>query len=179
MPLTAISTSKLIRSQTLASDNAVIDITGIPSQYKHLKLYILARSAVVATNDQLLLRLGNASFDVGSNYYWQWLTGSAAVVSANNGNNNYINLGYISGATAPANIFGRLIVGLPYYSTSSIKRAILTQSTVRIADAVDNTYSQHNSGSWTSTSVIERIRLLTSSGGNLLAGSKVDLYGEL
>jgi hypothetical protein len=142
------------------------------STYKHLQIRYAARSATGAAADSLALRFNG---DTATNYTSHKMEGdgssvsSSADVSANN-----LGLGAsLPAASATANIFGVGVIDLlDTYSTTKNKtvRALFGQTgTVnRIALA---------SGVFRVTSATSSLTLLLQSGSNLVAGTRISLYG--
>jgi hypothetical protein len=169
----------LLATTTLSVSAATLDFTSIASTYTHLLLIVTARSTVAYTTDNLLMRVGNGSFDAGGNYDYQQtysvsttLTGNGAAAST------YWQIGQLPGSTAPSNVFSRATIWIPHYATSAMQREYISESTSRHGTAGTDFYRSACGDGWRSTSAIDRVRLLPGGGGaSLEAGTVAQLYG--
>lgn len=149
----------------------------IPQNYTHLQLRITARSDYDRGAGNLVPVSLYAQFndDGGANYSNHWLTGDGASATSSGGaNNNGAHFGTygLPGFRAPANVYGSFIIDiLDYTNTNKYK-------TVKSLAGVDENGGGNASlvsSNWRSTAAITKIYLYAD--GNLVSGSRADLYG--
>jgi len=154
-----------------ATSVATISFTGIPSGYKHLQLRVFGRGS---TGDFPNTPM-QFNADTGANYRAHYFGGNGSVAFAGDmgASQTSANMGWVSGSTQSANVFGAAIVDiLDYANTSKYK-------TIRSLDGSDNNGSALLglwSGLWMNTSAINRIDI-SPAGGNWVQYSQIALYG--
>lgn len=168
----------LISSTTLSGAAATVDLTGITGQFSGLLIQAMTRTAQAATEDALLMRVGNGSFDAGANYdYVQSVANGSTMTVSNGAAGSFFVVGPTPGNNAPASVFGEAHVFIWDYASASAKKVFIADA-VSIKGTSSGDFSMtKNGGGWRSTSAIDRVRLLSSSGANLVAGTIVRLYG--
>lgn len=159
---------------TLSTTTASIEFTGIPTEYKHLQIRLMARSnrsAVV--NDSFHLQFNS---DSGSTYDDHYLIGdgSSAVAGAETSVTN-MSFYRIAGAGAGTNTFGVSVIDiLDYKNTNKYK-------TVRGLSGIDNNGDGRvslGSGLWRNTAAITSIKLFPNNGSSsFVQYSQFTLYG--
>lgn len=169
----------LIASTTLGADAADITFTGIPGTYKDLLLLGNLRSANATFTDGPAVQVGNAAIDTGSNYRHQWVRQGDSTGSGGSGSATRVLIGdnnCIPATSSDANAMGAFELRLPGYATTGAWRPIHGQAGAMMTSSIRRFVSAY--GAWMNTaSAIERVRLVTQTGGNWLAGSSVRLYG--
>jgi hypothetical protein len=183
MPTTAITGSfnnagmVVLYDQTLPADTASFDVQNIPQGYKHLLIYLSARSSKSAIDDALLMRFNG---DTGTNYAFQ------DIYSANAGATNASGAGAFSQTSAislecpansaPANTPGAYVMEIPDYASSVFNKMILTRTGARTVASGAGFYKETSAGNWNSTSPINRITVYFGT-GNFKTGSRLTIYG--
>lgn len=153
---------------------ASIDLTSIPGTFAHLLAVSYVRCDLAATNNNLLARFNN---DSAANYDYQRVYGAAAAASAaETFAQGFAILGGIAGNTAGANLFSGLITFIPHYAAAVNNKVALSLAALKFGVASGNMQAELNVGFWRSNNAINRISFLPG-GGNLVAGSRVTLYG--
>jgi hypothetical protein len=157
-----------------ATPSAVSTFTfsSIPSTYKHLQIRGIGRTARVATNDTMNIRING---DTGSTYAFHTLYGNGSTVSASGSATQTAGeWGQLSAASATASVFGTTIIDIiDYASTTKYK-------TIRIFNGWDNNgsgFTYLGSVLWQSTSAITSITMYSSTSSNYSSGSTFALYG--
>ena len=167
-----------IATVTVGSGGASdVTFSDIPSGFQHLQIRYVVRSTRASnTRDNMILRLGTTSIDTGSNYAYHFIQGLGASVGVGAAASAaYALLGFTTGSTATASVFGAGIVDiLDYASTSKNK-------TTRALSGVDLNGSEFHgidvsSGLWMNTAAIQSVRIYAFN-ANLAQHSTVALYG--
>jgi hypothetical protein len=151
-----------------AGGSSTIDITSIPSTYKHLQIRGIIRAT---TGSQLNFKLNS---DATANYGRHGVMGDGTSISSYGSiNQNYFSAINYAGLPTGASIYASFIVDiLDYANTSKYK-------TVRILYGQDSNGSGEiglNSGSWFSTSAITSVNVFLPT-GNFVQYSTLSLYG--
>jgi len=162
-----------IADQILGGAAASIDLTSIPSTFAHLLVEVYARSDTVATVAAFNCRLNN---DSGANYDAQNASGVAAAASAGE-SFAATSIGFpgVPAASAPANVFGGYVIFIPNYATTANNKLILALGGLKTGTATGTLTVDARAGFWRSSAAINRLTF--TPGGNLVAGSRVTLYG--
>lgn len=163
---------------TLGADAANIDTgaNAIPTGHSVLLVYITVRSARAAQPLDTALITFNG--DTGS-HYWR----------SNTRLQNVTLTGLQSGATpttavpldvygdtAPANAAATIVLEIPAYDGTTFLKSLLGR--VAAPSSTDaNSLSEHGGFVWNSTAAINQITVNCSSGANLRAGSRMQIYG--
>jgi hypothetical protein len=159
----------------LAGTSASFDFSSIPATYSHLRVEYFGRGDTAATNVTCNLKINN---DTGANYDQQSLLANASTASAAEAfGATTLAVGLFPAATAPANVFARNLLEVPFYRSANNK-VIYYLANHKHGTSTGNMWIQSRSGFWRSNSVIDRITL-TPSAGNFAAGSRAILYGIL
>ena len=161
-----------IATTTLASDTASISFSSIPGTYTDLKLVMIVRSTVVATNADLRLTFNGST---AANYYRTVIqgTGTGNPTSARQTTVANIVLGRPVAASATAGIFSMINVDIAKYSSATLEKPLLSRM------ASDRNGSGEVSivaGLWLNTSAVTSLTL-TPQSNNFAAGTKATLYG--
>ena len=161
---TPIATVTVTNSTTNA-----IDFTGIPQNYTDLVIV----GSFFTGNSSLGVRVGNGSFDTGSNYSNTVLRADSSGAATNrgvNGNLADVGNGYADeGAT--------IILNFQNYSNTTTNKIFLGRWTGKWT--AGGTYVNATANLWRSTSAINQIRLLNYAGSTVYFtnGSTFNLYG--
>ena len=166
---------QVIQHQELASAQASITFTSIPSTFTDLYLVLSGRNST--TSDEIFVRFNS---DSGSNYSWRRLqgTGAAALSDSSAGYGGVYLTGFyftypatISSFTA--NTFGSGNLYIPNYASSSAKSissdAVNENNATTARQAI-------TAGLWSGTAAISNISIDAVS-GNFVQYSSATLYG--
>jgi hypothetical protein len=175
-----LSSYESISTVTVGSGgSATIEFTSIPSTYKHLQVRAFAQSnRGTFGNDDCWIRVGNGSFDTGTNYGYHILSGDGSTASASAGSST--SRGYFGYAgTGVSSTFGVSIVDILDYANTNKNK------TIRILNGQDQNglvggypgLVMLTSSLWRSTSSIDRIQIYPNSGTQFNQYSQFALYG--
>ncbi len=157
-----------IASVEVATPQASIDFTSIPSGYTDLLVLVSGRAA--SGSPELLMNLNNSS----ANFTVRYLQGSGSGAASNNLARTY--LGELNYSTRTANTFCNISVYIPNYTGSNYKA--FSAESVEENNATQ-AYSQLIAGLWSNTAAVNQITLYCSSSLNFAAGSTATLYGVM
>ena len=168
-----------IATTTLSVDAGLVAFTstddgqvGDWSQYMDLVVIAYVRSSRVATDDTLYYRLNS---DTGSNYAYQQLSGNgSAVTASSSASTTYIRQGAVTGNTAGANMFGAVVSTLFDINSGKYKSTFGQGAGDRDGGGVVDMWAS----TWKSQAPLTTI-WVGCEAGNLMAGSKVSLFGVL
>ncbi|HSV08528.1 MAG TPA: hypothetical protein VLI07_18575 [Candidatus Binatus sp.] len=168
-----IPTITKIADITLGSAAATIDFTSIAATYAHLRLEWMLRGDTAAASTALYVRFNN---DSGANYCTEVLTASVTTAGAQElASQNQIQIGSIAAATAPANWATAGDMDIPLYAGGWMKH-VLVRGGYAVGITTTSLQPRWGAAVWASTAAINRITVLAAA-GNLVAGSRVTLYG--
>jgi hypothetical protein len=151
-----------------------ITISGIPSTYNHLRLYVMARTSSV-TADNMVLRVGNGSVDSGLNYQrtrFNIDNTTIAAFSETSGSSMSI---VLLGTSGGGNLYSTTIIDLPFYTSSFFKNAHITHKSAA-STAIGDQSLFYGGGTWRNTAVITHIGLVTLT-SNFASDCQYILYG--
>jgi len=165
----------LLYDSTLGGAAASIDTgaNAIAAGHVGLIIYVYVRTTRAAFSDNFQLRFNN---DSGANYDFQQLLGSAAIASASAGAAQTSALGTCPSASATANVFGVARMDVFNYDGGSGFKPYLLNT----ADPQEDTShpaTEQWGGQWRSASAISRVALSSATGSNLVAGSRMTIFG--
>ena len=168
---------KLFDSGYLGADAASIDTGagGIASGHFALQCFGYLRSSAANTSDNVLLTFNNDSsalYDVN-----RIQNANTTVTGASVSLGTSANIGNIPGSLAPAHTFGNFLLNVPAYDGSANFKSCqafggATQSTVA------NNNQNIQSAVYESTTAISRLAIVAA-GGNLVAGSRLVIFGVM
>jgi|688.fasta_scaffold67439_6 hypothetical protein len=154
------ATYEPIATNTLGSATSSVTFSSIPSTYTDL---ILVFGGSVSAFGNLRIQVNS---DTGSNYSWTRLLGDGSTASSDRGSaQTFINI-----AILDTNTIGNSIVHLQNYSNTTTYKTVLTRGNST------GTYLGANVALWRSTSAINSITVLTST-GNINSSTVISLYG--
>jgi len=177
------ATEFLIERRELVSDTSVY-FYNIPQNFKHLKMLITGRTAYAAVRDNIALQFNN---DGGANYYTHyWYAINGAIAAGTSIANIYGLCGQYFSATAQAGFYGSGSIFFPDYTNinplggggaAPYKRwhAINECASNVAADAATFIMS----GFWGNNGQPIRQIVVYGTGGAMVAGSTLELYGIL
>ena len=179
----AIGTSELaatikpwneLYDETLVGNQASIDTGagGFSTAFDHLQVVILARTAEAAVLSSLVL---NFNGDGGANYDYQRMRVVNTTVA---GEITLATTGIViacAGASAQAGAFSAIDFLIPAYSQTVAHKSFVLMGGLAEDTAADNRTSLQGNR-WRSTAAITRI-VLSPSGGNFVAGTRLTVYG--
>lgn len=159
----------------LGGAQANIDITAISGSYDHLRLIAYLRGDTAAASTTCLLR---ANGDSGANYDRQLLHASQTSAAASEffGQTSITVMETMPANTAGANLFGMIVVDIPFYSLTSNNKDFNIEQITKIGIATANLRWGAVSGFWRSNAAITQLTLLPGA-GNFVAGSAYSLWG--
>ena len=164
-----------IAEVTVASPQANIEFTSIPSGYTDLKLVVSSRAS--GTND-LLVRFNS---DTGSNYPNRVLYGGGGTGSLGSFGNTYSGIYILSisnGGAFTANTFASAELYIPNYTGSNYKSASGDSAQENNSSTAGQTYCYLTAGLWNNTAAITNITVHPGS-NTFLTNSTATLYGIL
>lgn len=158
-----------------AGGTGTISFTSIPSTYKHLQVRLIGRTDRSGNpSANMLFRFNNdSSTNYNSHALYSYGTGvaSAADVSATS-----IIFNRIAGASAGANMFGSAVVDIYDYANGNKYTTARNIGGLEINGSGSESYFE--SGTWRSTSAINRIDITSVAGSvNFVQYSHFALYG--
>lgn len=164
----------VLADSVLLADAASIDFQSVSGAYASLRIVGVLRSAKAAANVDSCLLTFNA--DTGANYQSELSdirsTTPTAIQSLAAAGAYF----EIPAATATATWFAAVTVDIPNYADTA-KRKQFNHVTGRLSAVGTGTVIEQLATSlWNSTAAISRLTF-TCSGGNMLAGSRLTLYG--
>ncbi len=183
--LNGLGTSNLIAAVVLTADQLNIDFTGIPASYRDLQIVCKLRSDRASNDlDGVDIQLGTGgTLDSGANYDF-WVVerdDNADDLTTESQAANNIRAGgrfTIPGDTAPASVFGSLVIDIPGYADTTGFQSVLSHGGVVSSDTSAGSNRIGNSvGTWRNTGVVDTIRLKSNQAANFVAGSSFYLYG--
>lgn len=171
----SVAAGGLIYDSTLGGDAASIDTgaAGISTSFNHLLILAYARTTQAVVVSTAPITVNN---DTAGNYDRQNITGTAAVASAAEAiaGTNIANPG-VPGASAVAGSFAAILLVIPAYAQTTGHKTGLTFSGYGEDTSGDMRVSV-TVGRWRNTAAISRLAI-TAGSGNLLAGSRLTVYG--
>jgi len=169
---------ELISTTVLGSAQSSVVLSSIPATYTSLQLRIVGRSANGTQFDEISLRF-NA--DTGANYGHKYikLETSNAPSQANATSQTAIRILGVTANTATANNFSALKIDIAGYKDAANKTSI--RGFGGATDFVSSWQSNASlfNGLWNATTTVTSLTVATWSGSNLVAGTRVSLYGVL
>lgn len=160
-----------ISTQTVSTNTNVINITGIPSTYKHLQLRMFARhTGSFGISDATVF----FNADEGTNYTksWTFTFDGGGPYTSRGTNVNGFSMGYF--ANNGSGVWGSFVMDiLDYANTSKYKVAQYLNGVEKTTGGTTTVI--HGTGSWLNTQAINSIRI--SCGEQIAIGSKFALYG--
>lgn len=161
--------------QTLGAPAAGITFSAIAQTYNHLMIVVNARSAKVAVNDWLFLRLNG---DTGANYLAEYTAGSAAAASAGESlAAATVAFFIVPGASATADHYGAAKLTVPNYR-SAVRKSACADFFSSQATTTGGLFGGASGQLWMNVAAITSITVMSFTGAtNLAAGSRATLYG--
>jgi hypothetical protein len=155
-----------ISEVVLGSDTPTISFSSVPQTYRHLKLFVAGRSSV---NSDVYLQFNG---DTGANYdgyfFYNGGTGSTYATSQ-------AQFGFVAVGSAPANQAGVFELTIfDYARTTWLKNSVAMCSK---KETSGSGFVVQVGATWNSTAAITDIVMGLVGGGNLIAGTIVELYG--
>lgn len=158
------ATYSTIATTTLGSSTADYTFTSIPTTYTDLVLVINGNSSV---NNDVFIQVGNGSVDTGSNYSYTFIygDGSSALSARSSSSSNMATGGiFASGSN------GTVIAQFQNYSNTTTFKTMLSR-------ANSGSFVQARVNLWSSTSVINTVKIFGQSGMTFNSGTTFTLYG--
>lgn len=164
------NTYEAIFTETLASAQASVTFSSIPSTYTDLVLVVTAKSS--STDTVVVAQFNSDTSNSGTNYSYTRIYGNGtSALSDRASNNAWIPVGRLT--TSSDSHFGQGIAHLMNYANATTYKTVLTRG--------DNASSMTNAsvGLWRATpAAISTIVISVANGAsNLAAGSTFSLYG--
>lgn len=163
-----------VADTTLGGSAASIDITGLPTSYALMMLFLYLRGDTASTGVTNQIRFNN---DSGSNYSAEYIQGSGSnASSAENLAQSSMDWGVFPAASSPANSFGSGILVIPHYAGATNHKACVGLTVSRSNTTTQTTTARTQGGVWFATSAAISRVTLTPSAGNWVSGSRVTIY---
>ena len=165
----AAGSFELIQTVNGTGSSGTITFSSIPATYKHLQIRYTVRTDYGTGGHGLFLNFNGVT---SSSYYAHRLYGNGSSVTSNTETTGTaINVGFMPGDGATANVYaGGVLDVLDYANTSKNK-------TTRNLTGYTSGYVMLNSGLFMSTSAISSLSFTPQYGGNFTTASRFSLYG--
>lgn len=163
-----------LANTTLVGAAANIDLTGLSAAYNMLRVMCLLRGTNASATIGVTLQFNG---DTGANYDTEAMPGiqNVAVTAAQTLASTSIALGSVPAASASASTFGIIIIEIPFYANTGVRKVLLDR--VGFVDTTGSfSRSEANIGSWRNTAAIDRVTLIPSA-GNFVANSQAIVHG--
>lgn len=162
-----------IGDSTLSGTAASFDFTSIPSWGSSLLLVLYLRGSVAAASVGWTVRF-NA--DSGSNYDFIGMGGNSSSVSvAETFGSTGFGIGTVPGSSAPANVFGGLIIEIPHYANSINNKVAFFKGADKRGTSAGSLVTRSDTGFWRSNSAINEVTVLPAS-STWAAGCRATMY---
>jgi hypothetical protein len=152
---------------------ASITISGVPSTYRHLRLYVMARTSS-ASPEFMTIRVGNGSVDAGANYNRTRISIDNATATAFSEVAGISMTGVSLGASGGGSLYSTTIIDFPFYTSSFFKTTHVSHKSAASNTLADQIYFL-GGGTWRNTAVITHIGLVATS--NFASDCQYILYG--
>ena len=171
------SSFTLLFSSVLGSAAASIDTgtNGIASGYNSLHFLFYGRSSGAFTSDAIGIQFNG---DTGANYdslITRNVGGAIGSASRFGGTNALI--GNMPGASDTAGYFTATRASLPLYGVVTGGFKVGESTSGYVLDAIGNAQTQFVQWAWRSTAAINRMKVFSDAGANLVTGSALLIYG--
>lgn len=144
----------------------------LSTSYDILELWISSRTADAAIGSTLFL---NFNGDNGANYFRSTIQNTGTTISSNVGALSGIGVD-THGNSGSANMFGHATFQMfDYAVTDRNKTGFLITSRLDVTSASSSTLIE--AYSWVNTAAITRVRVTVTTAANLLAGTRIAIYG--
>ena len=163
-----------IYSQVLEAKTASLTIE-IPSEYKHLKLYINGLiTDRAASSDSLCFRFNE---DSGNNYFYQYLAAvGASVVASSAASANRGFIAILPADNATGAYIGAVEAAIPGYLSETTNKAVLSKFALQYDLTNLGLYSE--TSTWMNDDPIRSMTLFPNTvGANLAVGMSISIYG--
>lgn len=178
---TSFSYQSIATATVTGGGNGEITFSSIPQIFKHLEIRIWGQSLNASANDQFMIRMGaNNTIDTGNNYHRAWINQNTTTTTYNvNASTSAIVVGStVAASSANTNPFSASWISIVEYTNTSKNKAIRFFGGNNDMQASNANYRYDwGGGMWMSTSAVNTIRILTSTGGNFADGTTIALYG--
>lgn len=171
----SVDAFQLISTTVLGTAQASVVFSSIPSTYSALQLRIVARSAQAAAYDQLVIRVNG---DSAANYSHKNINFSTTAATSNATNStDGVRLIGIHANSSPADAFGAMIVDFMGNNTTNRKTSLRAFGGAFIFSSNFDGNASVTAGLWNNTAVVTSLTVSTNSASNLMAGTRISLYG--
>lgn len=170
---------------TLGSAQATVPVPSagvFPQTFRTLLIEANVRSDAVATGTDLWAKCGSGNpsvIDSGARYDYtnmQVLGNGAPSGTSAPGVSTGLRLGFIEAASCPANVFSAVEAKILGYSSTTWEKRSISHWGDLFAYAVNSLYTGTIRSHWRSTAAITSL-LFAANAGNLVAGSRIVVYG--
>lgn len=159
---------------TLSVAASEINITGIPTSLRTLKINFYCRTSAALQQDNMFLRVNNVSATHAYNQLIQTNTTPAHV--ANDQTNNHFSIAIVPSASATAGAFGGGVIHCQNWNGSASAYPIFEWNTGTYGTTASNAYNMVGRGTYFGTGPYTSLRFFPAS-GNFTAGSWVTVEG--
>lgn len=157
----------------LGAPAATIDITGISSAFRHLKVVASLRCDQAATSAGALLRVNGDSTATYADGMWQFSSSGSGGESNSATSWNFLGA---NGTGATAGYFWDQELMLPNYSRTDRAKSYMALHAIPFNLLTIGHLTRMGSGIWNSFAAINRLTFSLAT-GNFTAGSTVSIYG--
>ena len=152
-----------------------LTVSGIPSTYKHLRIYTWCRTTRSAYIDSMYMRFNG---DSGSNYNHSGVEGeSASTVAGYNAQSQTGIYWGRAGASTQGQLRGLGVVDIFNYSNTNITKSINSLSGIDYGGSLQGGNLITMVGGWNNTAAISSITFYPGVGPNIQTDSVFQIYG--
>jgi hypothetical protein len=162
----------LISEVVTSGSQSSVSFTSVAATYRDLEIRVRGRGTVSDNDVGILLRFNN---DSGSNYDYQVMYTNSSYFESYSASQTSLNAGGIAAGTATTNAGGLGIITIGDYRGTTFWKSVTTQFEDWQSSLLR---TQVVAGQWKSTSAINRVDVLLTSGA-FVNGSVVSLYGRM
>jgi len=160
---------------TLGGAQASFDITSISANFEFLRLALYLRGDTAAASTTALLRFNGDATAIYDRQRHS-AAAAAATIAEQFGQTSVTVSDVVPANTATANVFGIIIIDIPFYAGTVNNKAFEANSSTKIGVATTNLMTSRVAGFWRSNVAINQITILPGA-GNWNTGSRAMLWG--
>lgn len=160
------------------STSAPLVFSNIPQNYKDLVLVIVSRSTAAANTSVPYIRINDDSSGLYQSIFFESPNSglTTPIASRSSSGSNLAIIGRHPANNSAANTFGTQIVHINNYASTSHFKTILTEYSSSVGAATAGAVG-YSTAIYRSTNAVTSIRYGDQSGGNIVSGSTIRLYG--
>ena len=155
-----------------------ISFSSIPQTFRTLQLVCQFRTAQAAVNDGVWFRINGDSGSNYDSYNFRTAGTTPTLTGVEDLATSYCKMSLVAaGASAPANVFGIVILTIPFYANTTGNKQIEGLCVNKWGTATGNLQVSHFNGNWRSNSAINSLVFTAAAAANFAVGSRITLYG--